>query len=50
MCIGFLALGFAGLCGVVILCSSPADKYEPIREIDYSKIYRAVIPEELYPV
>lgn len=50
MAIGFLALGVAGLCGVLMLCSSPADKDDPVTEVDYRRIYRAVSPEELSPV
>ena len=50
MNIGFFALGFAGLCGLVSLIGAaiPGSNVKPIAPApDYNNIYRALSPKEL---
>jgi len=48
MNIGYLALGIAALLGVVALvCYCLPAQPQPVRQVDYQKIYAAMTPREL---
>jgi hypothetical protein len=47
MNIGFLAFGFAGVCGLVSLIGAAFQNEPPRRSADYQKIYEGLNPKEI---
>lgn len=45
--IGYMALAFAAICGVIFLLGSKAEHDKPTKNVDYRNVYSKLAPKEL---